>query len=548
MHNILPFLVSVPFIGALCVFLLRKIQPALAKAVGMVTAFAVFIAILGLIGQATTSGLPEGNEQNGLLFAPEWLQLDLPITLIGHPVEWQLQLGMDGISWLLVALTALITLAVCALVIKHISEGTNEYLSLLLVSEGCLMGVFTARDMLSFYIFFEAVLIPLLVMIHQYGEAGRAAAAAKKFLLFTLFGSFPLLIGLVLLIVQTATSDRGTTISLVSLQSYESSVSVLACWLILFGFGVKMAILPLHSWLPTTYTTSHPTTTALLAAVVSKMGTYGILRILLPSLPASQIETFQIVLGSLGIAAILYGAAVALSQVELRGMLAYSSVSHMGFIVIGMAAMNDEGLSGAAIQMLNHGLIIGGLFLATAMWEVRGGPVRFDESAAGRAVHSPVLASLFVLLILAGTGLPGLNSFAGELLTLSGMFKVCSWATGIASLGLIFGAWYSLRCLQRMLFATPASHDSSHGSAHGSSHGSAHGSTHGQVKTVRGLSLGESVALVPIAALCVILGIMPQRAVNAVSGEMHQIAVNANAEQPAVTTQSAVIRRTNLAP
>ncbi len=548
MQNIIPFLIGVPFIAAVCVFALRKVQPAMGQSLGIVAAFSLLVATLGMAKQATTVGLPEANADNGLLFAPERLQIDLPITLSGHPVHWQIQFGLDGISWVLVSLTALICVSVAALAIKHIRNHTCDYLGWMLVAEGCLMGVFTARDLLSFYIFFEAVLFPLLVLMHQYGEAGKAAAAAKKFLLFTLVGSFPLLIGLIILIVQSGNSDQGTSISLIGLHAQENGGANLASWLILFGFGVKMALLPLHSWLPTTYTTSHPTTAALLAAVVSKMGTYGLIRIFLPTIAPSQIETFQMVLGVLGIAAILYGAIVALSQTELRYMLAYSSISHMGFIVIGLAAMNEEGLSGAAIQMLNHGLIIGGLFLATGMWEARGGKVDFGEKPVGRALQAPVLSSFFVLLILAGTGLPGLNSFAGELLTLSGMFRVCAWATGIASLGLILGAWYSLRCLQRMLFATPLalaeaslashSHDA-HDSGH---HGKPHAVEINSFNTAQqSLSPGEYLALVPILSLCVFLGVFPQRAIAAVKPEMQRMAIVA----PGATTP---VAETSVAP
>ncbi len=204
---------------------------------------------------------------------------------------------------------------------------------------------------------------------------------------------------------------------------------------LLIGLGIKMALLPLHSWLPTTYTAAHPNTTALIAAVVGKLGVYGVLRIVLPLTPLALSHYVQLIVGALGAIAVVYGSLVALGQKDLRTLFAYSSISHMGFVTVGLMAMNREGLSGASIQMLNHGIITAAMFLLVGMVELRRGRIAMVEEYRGLASAYPLLGTFFVFFTLAGAGLPGLNSFVGELLSMAGMIRVSIPITMIAVLG-----------------------------------------------------------------------------------------------------------------
>jgi NADH-quinone oxidoreductase subunit M len=472
------------------------------------------------------------------------MTLRLPIAIAGHPVVWQLQFGADSLSASMVLLSGIVTLAVLLMALNQITHRTELYAGLILMTQSLLNGVFVSMDLLLFYVFFEAVLIPIIVLINVWGDPKVSLRASRKFLLYTLAGSIPMVVGLVGLVVRSATPDRPTTVLLSELSgfAYASQLEVTSkpvasnedasekaklvkenattiatshtniLFTLLLGLGIKMAILPFHSWLPTTYEAAHPNTTALIAAVVGKLGVYGMLRIVLPLVPLSMIYYFQILFGALGAIAIVYGAMIALGQTDLRRLLAYSSLSHLGFVTLGLSVMNREGLAGASIQMLNHGLLTAALFLLLASIEQRRGRLAMTEESRGLASAYPRIGTLMVFFTLAAAGLPGLNSFVGELLAMTGMLRVSLPITAIAVLGTVLGAWYSLRVLQYIMFGSD-------------------GRTQSKPHLQSDIGMVELSALIPIAALCLAIGVYPNSVLNFMKRDTDKMA---SALEPAV--------------
>jgi len=265
--------------------------------------------------------------------------------------------------------------------------------------------------------------------------------------------------------------------------------------------------LPLHTWLPTTYAVSHPNTTALIASVVAKLGVFGIIRIVIPLAPIALSSYAQMLFGGLGALAIVYGALVALAQTDLRRVLAYSSLSHVGFITLGLMSMNVEGLTGAAVQMFNHGIITCGMFLMLAMIEQRRGAMSLAVQDRGLAAVYPKLGVMLVFFTLAGAGLPGLNGFVGEVLAMTGMIRVSGFFTGVAVLGTVLGAWYGLRIVQRILF--------------GSDGGYAPNVSTGLSGDIGGK---EFLPLLAMAAVCLFVGIQPQATISLIEKDIAGIA------------------------
>ncbi len=372
----------------------------------------------------------------------------------------------------MVLLTGIVGLAVSVFSLRQIVNRSHHYVGLLLITQAMLFGVFMSMDLVSFYLFFEAVLIPLILLIAGWGHSKEASAASKKFLLFTLAGSIPMVVGLIGLALQSSAVNMESTVELQKLSTvaYQQQMYAISggaesiatytsshqwiVWVLLLGFGIKMAILPLHSWLPTTYAVAHPNTTALVASVVAKLGVFGIIRIVIPLTPLALAQEAQILFAALGAIAIVYGAMVALAQSDLRRVLAYSSISHMGFVTVGLMTLNVDGMSGAAIQMFNHGIITCAMFLILSLLEERKVNLSFKMEDLGMASLYPRIAVLLVFFTLAGAGLPGLNGFVGELLAMVGMIRVSGVITALTVLGTVLGAWYGLKIVQKVLFGS----------------------------------------------------------------------------------------------
>ncbi len=528
MNSLLPILILLPLLAGTLLSVFGAAFRDVAHKLGLAAAGLVLLGSIVLfreVSETTSLDSSGGMIQPHVIYGPEWMQLSMPISIQGHPIEWQLQLGADGFGAAMVLLASIVTLAVLLTAGNQISQRLGLYTGLILITQSLLIGVFLSMDLLLFYVFFEAVLLPIILLINLWGDPKESLRASRKFLIYTLAGSIPMVVGLIGLVLQSSTKDKPSTVLMSELSktvyttqlqsivkpiaasenveqrtneaigkaSNLSKTQTLILCTLLLGIGIKMAILPLHSWLPTTYAAAHPNTTAMIAAVVGKLGAFGMLRIVLPFTPIPLIESFQWVIGSLGAIAIVYGAMVALGQTDLRRLLAYSSLSHMGFVTLGLMAMNREGLAGASLQMFNHGILTAAMFLMLGMIEARRGRIEMNEESRGLASAYPKLGTFMVFFTLAGAGLPGLNSFVGEILAMSGMTRISIPLTAIAVFGAVLGAWYSLRVLQYVMFGSD-------------------GSTPKKLNQSGDLNTADLLALVPIALLAIVLGVFPSKA------------------------------------
>ncbi len=390
-------------------------------------------------------------------------------------------LGIDGISVLFVLLTALITV-LCVLVSwESIQDKAKEFYIALLVLEGAMMGVFCALDFFLFYVFWEAMLIPMFRIIGVWGGPNRLYATIK-FFLYTLGGSLLMLVGIILLYLA-----GGRTFDVLALagQAYPFKLQLLVFWLFFAAFAVKVPMWPVHTWLPDAHTEAPTAGSVILAGVLIKMGAYGFLRFSLPILPQATMAMLTPML-VLSVIAIVYGALICLAQTDLKRLVAYSSVSHMGFVTLGLFALNQQGLEGSILQMINHGLVTGALFLAIGIVYERT-HTREIAAYGGLATTMPVFAGFFMVFTLAAVGLPGTNGFIGEWLILLGAFRSQPVYAVIAATGLILGAWYMLWLYQRIFFNEVGE----------------------QVKSLSPLNTREIVTLAPLVLLIFWIGIYP---------------------------------------
>lgn len=423
----------------------------------------IFVPVLG--GLSLTL-LPRGREEAVRLGALTVCAVELALSLWMlsrfDKGLWQMQmaenrpwieslnihyrLGIDGISVLFLPLTALITLMGVAVSFKSVSLKVKEFFVSLLLLEGAMMGVFCALDLMLFYVFWEATLIPMFLLIGVWGGPRRIYATVK-FFLYTLLGSLLMLVGIILLYFK-----GGNTFDILALagQPYGKDLQLLLFWAFFAAFAVKVPMWPVHTWLPDAHTEAPTAGSVILAGVLIKMGAYGFLRISLPILPYAAWSLLTPLL-ILSVVAIVYGALACLAQTDIKRLIAYSSVSHMGFVTLGLFALTRKGVEGSILQMINHGIVTGALFLAVGMIYDRTHTRRIRDYG-GLASAMPVMAGFFLLFTLAAIGLPGTNGFIGEFLILLGGFERAPWAAVAASTGLILGAWYMLRLYQQVFF------------------------------------------------------------------------------------------------
>jgi len=415
------------------------------------------------------------------------------------PLGVRFHLGIDGVSLWLVALTALLmpTAVLCSW--SSITERVKEHYVLLLVLEAGMLGVFMAMDFLLFYVFFEFTLIPMFFIIGIWGGASRTRAA-RKFFIFTMAGSVLTFLGILFLVLKHSWMTGGDlTWSIPQITAtfaemgMPANLQMILFLALLAGFAIKVPLFPVHTWLPLAHTEAPTAGSVLLAGVLLKMGTYGFLRFCVPMFPEATI-TMVPWISALAIVGIVYGALVALAQPDIKKLVAYSSVSHLGFCMLGMFAITVEGMSGSILQMVNHGLTTGALFAIVGMLYDRY-HTRDIAAYGGMARKLPVLTFFLMLMTLGSIGLPGLNGFVGEILILVGTFK--SPFSGpvyaiLAATGVVLGALYMLWLLQRTFFG-PVKEPSRHEA--------------GPVKDMNGREL---FALAPIAILVVVIGIFPK--------------------------------------
>jgi NADH-quinone oxidoreductase subunit M len=421
--------------------------------------------------------------------------------------KMQFYLGLDGISVGLVGLTALLMVSSVLVSWTSITDRPAGFYALLLALETGLLGVFCAFDIILFYIFFEFTLVPLFFLIGMWGGPQKRYAA-RKFFIYTLAGSLISLVGLVALVLALQSQNQLLfTFSIPELargiqdqmRLAENDADLMAFWrraqalifvALFMGFAIKVPLFPFHTWLPIAHVEAPTAGSVLLAGVLLKLGTYGFLRLCLPLLPTACADFGQPLVAVLAVIGILYGSLCALAQDDIKRLVAYSSVAHLGFCMLGMFALNSEGITGSVLQMINHGLSTGALFLLVGMLYERY-HTRQMRDLGGLAARVPVLAFFMVFICLSSLGLPGLNGFVGEFLALIGMFKVHPAYTILGAIGIILGAWYLLLMVQKVLFGPVREPTAAEG-------------------YVEDANTRELAALIPIAVVCVWFGVYPK--------------------------------------
>ncbi len=397
---------------------------------------------------------------------------------------WNLEysVGIDGISLPLVLLTVLIS-PICVLASwQSITARVRGFYACLLLMESIMLGIFVSLNLILFFFFWEAMLIPMYLLIGMWGSE-RGRAAAMKFLLFTLGGSIFMLVGIVAVYLL-----GGKTFDIMAL-SKTALPHAAQLWLFgafFLGFAVKIPVVPFHGWQPDAYAEAPTVATVIMAAVLAKMGTYGFIRILFPFFPNAA-WTFLEPMLVLSIVTILYGAYCALAQQDLKRLIAYSSLSHMGFILLGMATLTRAGIDGSIIQMVSHGVITGALFLWIGAAEERL-KTRMLADFGGLSTAAPVSATIFTVLALAATGFPGMSAFVGEFLILSGVFQGHYVIGALAVFGVALGVAYMGWAYYRIILFKPASP---------------------YPKEFSDLGLREVVCLAPLVVVILVVGVQP---------------------------------------
>src|SRR5438105_11882328 len=403
-------------------------------------------------------------------------------------------MGVDGISVWLVVLTTFLT-PLCVLISwKSIHERVKEFFILLLVLETALIGVFTALDLFLFYFFWEATLIPMALLIGMYGH-GRRVYSSVKFFLYTMIASVFMLAAILWLYAKVGSFDFVTIQNAIRAGQVES-FGAAAPWLFLrffIAFAVKVPLFPFHTWLPDAHVEAPTAGSVLLAGVLLKMGTYGLLRFNLSLFPEqSQRNAWWIAI--LALIGIIYGALVAMVQPNMKKLIAYSSISHLGFVVLGIFSFNPAALDGATFVMLAHGVSTGALFMLAGIIYERRHTYEISEFG-GLATSMPVYAALFLFIVLSSLGLPVLNGFIGEFLVLSGAFRASALYGILGATGVIWSACYLLWMYQRVFFGKV---------------------THAVNQELPDLELRERIALWPTAAAALVMGVAPLVWLNAI--------------------------------
>ncbi len=566
---ILQAMVLLPLLGAAVVVAASQFGAGLdlIRRLVLVNVLVTFLLSLGLVSGYDPAKTVDGKLQL-LQFRSEMTWLGTTTITPGQSAPQivgpniQVSLGVDGISLWLIALTALLMIPAVLVSWEAIQERAAVYYALMLVLESGMIGVFASLDIILFYIFFEFTLIPLFFMIGLWGGYDRRWAA-RKFFVFTLAGSVLTFLGLIFIVLSHSWMMEAATGQAAPLNfsiphltehfpqllanpdnaAYWATVSPWIFAALFAGFAIKVPLFPFHTWLPLAHVEAPTAGSVLLAGVLLKIGSYGFLRFAMGLVPGACWWAFDFV-SILCVIGIIYGALLALAQDDIKKLVAYSSVSHMGFCLLGLFAFNNIGITGGMLTMINHGLSTGALFAIVGMLYERY-HTRDIEAFGGLATRFPIMAFCFIVVAFSSIGLPGLNGFTGEVTALLGMFKTRP-IYGILSLtGIIFGAWYMLKLVRDIMYGRlkePLTESHGHGAiaAHGAadaSHGHA-AHPHGHEAPVfathhTDLNFRELAALAPLLILIVWIGVSPQCFIKKMEPSIAQIVKGLEAARPA---------------
>ena len=437
-YNILTLITFLPVAGAALLLFMRKASPRALRNIALIVSLLTLLLSLPLYSTFDVSNPGMQFEQ----FVP-W------IPSLGI----QYHVGIDGISLFLVLLTTVLTPIAILSSWNSIEKRVREYYLFMLMLETGMIGVFVALDFFLFYVFWEVMLVPMYFLIGVWGGQRRIYAAVK-FFLYTMVGSVLMLVAIIALYFLNGATTFDFPSILANLQSGNLLLNPSQqYWLFLaffFAFAIKVPLFPLHTWLPDAHVEAPTAGSVILAGVLLKMGTYGIVRFCLPMFPEATRELTPLI-SLLAVVGIVYGALVAMVQTDIKKLVAYSSVSHLGFVVLGIFALNEQGLQGAMYQMLNHGISTGALFLLVGMIYDRRHTRLIDEFG-GLADPLPVFSTIFMIVTFSSIGLPMLNGFVGEFLILLGAFNANVTFAVVATSGVILSAVYMLWMYQRVIF------------------------------------------------------------------------------------------------
>lgn len=519
MESLLSLTILVPLFGAMAVWL---VAPAGRNAIRLVALGSSLITLA--LAAVVISRFPGETGH----FEVDWLGSQ------ANGIDVRLAVGLDGLGVWMFGLSALLSVTAVLISWEAITDRTASYYALLLALETGMLGVFVAQDIILFYIFFEFTLIPLFFLIGVWGSEDRRRAA-MKFFLFTFAGSVMTFFGLLVIVFWNYTHNPAGVLTFsipaltdgLAISPIEPLSLQVAIFLLLFaGFAIKVPLFPLHTWLPLAHVQAPAAGSVILAGVLLKLGTYGFVRFNLSMLPEAAAVCGPYLLW-LAVAGIVYGALVALAQSDMKRLIAYSSVSHLGFCMLGIFAGNRLGLEGGVLQMISHGLSTGGLFALVGMLYERY-HTRNIADLGGLAKRLPLLTTFMLVMTFSSIGLPGLNGFVGEFLLLLGIFQQAfsgqlepglamqlKVISVLAVSGVVLGAWYMLWLVQRVFFGPLREPVVHHANGHGAND---HGAP------VRDLCGREVAALLPLVVFIVWIGVAPNFFLRRMSPDLDPLA------------------------
>ena len=507
--DLLTLLVFLPLVAAVAVALTPKGAAGAQRAITLIAMLAS-----GALGVWACLEFDGSSAAAQHLVDRAWFSLPAD-----EPIEVRYKLGLDGLSVLMVGLTAVLGPVVVLSTWGHIHERVKEFMVWLLVMQTGMLGVFLALDLVLFYVFWEVSLVPLYFILGIWGGERRLYATVK-FFLYTLAGSLVMMIAAIALAWRFGTTDVARLTELASQLPLADQGWLFAGFAL--AFAIKVPVMPFHTWLPDAHTEAPTSGSVILAGVLLKMGTYGLLRFCIAMFPAAAIVAapWMMALGCLGI---VYGAFLSMAQYDVKRLIACSSVSHLGYVVLGLFALTAAGLRGGVLQMVNHGLSTGLLFLLFGMLYERRHTRALDQFG-GIAAVVPLFALLFGVAVFSSVGLPGLNGFVGEYLILLGAFEAQPWIAAVAVTGVIFGAVYLLMATRKLLFGPLI---------------------HAENRALADLGAREVALVVPIVALIVWIGVAPNAFLSRSAGSLD--AVSARLERARTTLASAAARGARVA-